>query len=898
MAFILVCAVGRPGGNGAGGGGTGGVRDVAAKRTGAGGGGERKQAGYWQSQENVARELRKFQAGRGVSVYVMPTGAELRGAGRVDLYRGVQKFGGFNNCARILGFTPRHDERKEAGYWQSRENVARELRAFQAARGVSENLMPTATELRETGRVDLYRGVQRFGGFWKCARVLGLEPARHPRGYWRAALAPELRAVAVYLTPDTPMRMPTTLELRSIGRTDILNAVRAAGGVHVAATEAGLVRHKYAVVEVAKDDEKSAKKIKHSDGMNDTREREQQDMDLGNEGHEGHERHDVNSSDDEEKLLNGSNVQVEVEGGTLPEEYTDVRRRHQTEIVESRRETQSVITTVRKRANMGVDVGSGGGGVSLSVGADLQGRRRRGYWSEFEILEMELRTYTARHGLPGLMPRRVELRRDGRYDLVYAIMKFGGFSTVAAKLHLVWVGPCNFWRNMSNLRRRLMAFVRRNGPSGQMPSMQRLHHLGRTDLMHGVALHGGVMHVARRLNLQVKYVRKRTHTATGALSVYDYWTQPENVVRELREFLLIVPLQYRAFMPSSVTFVQAGRTDLANAIRDHGGWTYYALRLGLKLNLERKWRRFWVHPDNVHKELMQYVKDRYGDWDFPGVAPAQAHEEDEEEEQLTTDTAPTDITYVPSLEMLKRDGRPDIALAIQRNHGGEAQFFNMYPLLRVAEDTVQIQPVDRLRNWNTYKQELHRWTIAHGVIGTMPKHLDLIRAGRHDLRYATLHHGGTELVASRCGLILCNETNPGWLHAWLGLMAGRLQIVLSTSPSDTRAKFQSELEQPAVRPPIPQTQPYRLHSAFAIRTKRKRNNRKRALALRKKMQSQDGEIKEVESAQSAQEREFAQRREEKLKNVQFDRLSSITEQELEQLRARYQHMVADDIIKP
>lgn len=207
--------------------------------------------------------------------------------------------------------------------------------------------MPTVTELRGAGRVDLYHGVQRFGGFNKCTRILGLTPARHPRGYWRAALAPELRAVAMYLTPDTPKRMPTTLEFRNIGRTDILNAVQAVGGVHVATTEAGLVQRKYAreVLGDSGKDEKAVKtpdengnyvQSKPSKEVKDTEEGQCEDvgndvngvnqvdrtseMNVANEMNQvdrTDRTNEVNNSVGEVKQLNITNVQVRYRKSTL-----------------------------------------------------------------------------------------------------------------------------------------------------------------------------------------------------------------------------------------------------------------------------------------------------------------------------------------------------------------------------------------------------------------------------------------------------------------------------------------------------------------------------------------------------------------------------------------------------
>lgn len=127
------------------------------------------------------------------------------------------------------------------------------------------------------------------------------------------------------------------------------------------------------------------------------------------------------------------------------------------------------------------------------------------------------------------MPFGHELRRHHRSDLCYAIHLHGGFSVVAGKLHLNWIGPISFWKNWSNLRRRLFADMEKWGYSG-MPIWSDLIMRGRVDLAFGIRLHQGFPAVAKAFGLEMTIpTRPRL-----------YWNDPENVVIELKELIALL----------------------------------------------------------------------------------------------------------------------------------------------------------------------------------------------------------------------------------------------------------------------------------------------------------------------------------------------------------------------
>lgn len=602
----------------------------------------------------------------------------------------------FTNVAFTLPYCSA-TTRKPQGYWKSTTNLYRELKEFRASHGGDAALLPTASELLDARRFDLYRAVQRQGGFAVCARRLGLSAKRRPRGYWSKCLRTELRAF-VALNGSAPGSMPSTSALRVLGRTDILSAVQQAGGVGAAARTAGLSPLKRPRAALVAEGASS-----HTS-----------DMTM--------QSPDSTPSRAERRTLGALKTELRKFAGA----HCDGRQPLQRELARARR--HDLLNALR--AHGGLCTVSERAG--LVPGGSTAERRPRGYWERFETLEVEMRAYTAHRGIPGLMPRRDQLLRVGRRDLCYAIEKHGGFSSVSARLHLMWVGPSNYWRVFRNLRKRLLAFVRVHGPRDVMPTTLRLYQKGRTDLMYGIALHGGVMVVAGKIGLSVRFARRPI----------NFWTKPVNITRELHWFLSTEPQENRTCMPTSVALVRAGRVDLANAVRDHGGWIYYAQHCGLRFVFTRRVHGFWQDERNVFKELLLYVSERYGDWDFPGVAPSDSQREG--------------CIFVPSLEMLKRDGRSDIAFAIQRYQGGERAFAVRHGLT-IAKDTVLVQPVESLKKWGCFSVELECWIGQYGAVGVMPKREDFIRTGRHDLRYAMYLHGGCGNVAKRIGLVICDS---------------------------------------------------------------------------------------------------------------------------------------------
>src|SRR5262249_30766842 len=141
-----------------------------------------KPPGYWNDFSNVERELLEFAKTNGNK---MPTYRNLHKAGRSDLATGIRKQGGVLKVANRLNLKLEGRKTKTQGYWKNLSNVKRELRRFIEVYGVP-GTMPSYSELKKAGRLDLARAISKHGGYLLLAEQLGLKfsYAMKPSGYW------------------------------------------------------------------------------------------------------------------------------------------------------------------------------------------------------------------------------------------------------------------------------------------------------------------------------------------------------------------------------------------------------------------------------------------------------------------------------------------------------------------------------------------------------------------------------------------------------------------------------------------------------------------------------------------------------------------------------------------
>lgn len=692
--------------------------------------------------------------------------------------------------------------------------------------------MPTAAQLLAAGRVDLCRAVQRHGGFAGNARRTGLSSVRRPRINHPLSFIKQQLPQLIQQNGLEPHVMPSAAHLRSLGRSDLIAAVVAAGGFLSVAAKLGLVPARLT-------NRKSLQLAPHERVHLQLSPQEQPSTSAKRKRRQKHYWNQWRN--------------LEAELHTFSELHCNGYMPMQRQLLDANR--SDLFNAVRLHGGMATVARR----AALAPAPSYASKRPHGYWSDPAVLHAQLLTFTARNGYHGLMPTRRQLRKAGRADIAYAVEKHGGYSSIAADLHFVWHGPCSYWRVFRNVQRRLMAYMRSQQLRDVMPSVHRMHRDGRIDLVHGIATHGGIMVVAERIGLRVVYPRRKP----------EYWEKPANIQREVHSILRLQPLEARKFMPSSVALVQMGRADLAAAIRDHGGWVYYAQQLGLRFAFETRTQGFWQREENVVIEIRDYMQKRYGSWEHPGKEP---------EKETNNGDRSKNAMYIPAIDMLQRDGRSDIAFAIERYHDGIEEFAARNGF-QVAEDVMHTMPVGELLRWHRFVPALRMWVATHGSNDIMPTKQDFIRTGRHDLRYATYAHGGTRTVAKRLHLSFIEKPVDLWLPGWLGLQAAKLGYVLSIADEnlpESRSKLISRYERDLDSSVIGQ---YRRIMTTTVR--------------RIVHDGSGGDIGRRRGPRASQRIGARKNANSESDQDSFWRMSK---KELEKLRARYRHLPSDDII--
>ncbi|KAH9551047.1 hypothetical protein CY35_10G104200 [Sphagnum magellanicum] len=74
---------------------------------------QRKPRGYWDDLQNIHKEIALFQKEHGKDSTFMPTRKSLERAGRYDLARSLEKWGGLQEVARVLGLKVRKRQKSQ-----------------------------------------------------------------------------------------------------------------------------------------------------------------------------------------------------------------------------------------------------------------------------------------------------------------------------------------------------------------------------------------------------------------------------------------------------------------------------------------------------------------------------------------------------------------------------------------------------------------------------------------------------------------------------------------------------------------------------------------------------------------------------------------------------------------
>ena len=132
------------------------------------------------------------------------------------------------------------------------------------------------------------------------------------------------------------------------------------------------------------------------------------------------------------------------------------------------------------------------------------------------------------------------------------------------------IKPIGHWDGFTNIERALSAYIDEYGTSGVMPTLSELQKAGQNSLVNAITQkHGGMAPVADRLGFQLSSTAKPP----------SYWDNIEHIELAIHEFNEARGMS--SVMPKVGELKKAGRSDLASAITNHGGFPALAYQFDL-----------------------------------------------------------------------------------------------------------------------------------------------------------------------------------------------------------------------------------------------------------------------------------------------------------------------------
>jgi hypothetical protein len=183
---------------------------------------------YRDNIEHIEIAVREFNEVCGTPG-AMPTGSELKKAGRIDLASAITNHGGFPSLAERFGLLYTYTAKPDR-YWEDFANVRQEILDFNQAQGISGR-MPTTIELRNAGKHSLTAAINAHGGFPAVAKRLKFTTTTKSNGYWDDFANVEQELLAFIQEHGSPGVMPTVKALEDAGRSNLVFAINKHGGV-------------------------------------------------------------------------------------------------------------------------------------------------------------------------------------------------------------------------------------------------------------------------------------------------------------------------------------------------------------------------------------------------------------------------------------------------------------------------------------------------------------------------------------------------------------------------------------------------------------------------------------------------------------------------------------------
>jgi hypothetical protein len=536
---------------------------------------------------------------------VMPTGGELKKAGRTDLASAITNHGGFPALAEQFGLLYTYTAKPDH-YWEDFANVQKEILDFNQAQGISGR-MPTTIELRDAGKHSLTAAINAHGGFSSVAKRLKLTTTTKPNGYRDDFANLEQELLAFIQEHGKQGVMPTHQEFSVTKRSDLLFAIHKHGGVATVRERLGLRTppkrpgpwDDFSRVEQELYTFMDTQGIA---GVMPTREQLKQsgrgDLIAAIDTHGG-------------SFAVAQRLQLQLTSGNKPNGYWDDFA-HIEEAVKSFLITSSTPETMPtlaqlKQAGQGdlvtaIAKHGGVGAVAQRLGLQLGSfSRPNGYWNDFSHVEQELRSFIEEQGNIGVMPTGAQLEDAGYGNLLHGIAKHGGLLAVAQRLGLKVSSnakPYGYWNDFAHLERELHQYIQERGILGVMPTQSELNQAHRQDLINAIRrFHGGFAAVAQRLGLQQHSSGKQA----------GYWKDFANVERELRSWIARHGLP--GTMPTQQMLRQAGQTGLSTAIIKHGGFPAVAQQLGLTYTYTAKPAGYWNDFSHIEQAVNAFIEE-------------------------------------------------------------------------------------------------------------------------------------------------------------------------------------------------------------------------------------------------------------------------------------------------
>jgi len=366
----------------------------------------------------------------------------------------------------------------------------------------------------------------------------------------------------------------------------------------------------------------------------------------------------------------------------------------------------------------------------------------KNYWKSWENFERELRAemmkeYRDKDGVfkkAGELPTKPQLERAKRSDLSNAAADHGGFHAIRRKMGQDELRvEAGYWKDWERFRSELEKEIAKEyrdkdgnvfKRAGEFPTKSHLKE-ERPDLNSACRYHGGLNAIRRKVGWRIIRIEN------------GYWKNWDNFESEIWYEIACeyvdekgVVIKKAGEFPTQMQLQMAGRFDLGNAVKRHGGLT--AIRRKMGHDLIQTESGYWKNWDNFESEIWYETACEYTD--ERGVVKKAG--------------------VVPTYQQLRLAGRSDLINAF-KYYGG------MNSVRRKLGQGVNKVESGYWKDWERFRSELEKemaqeYKDAAGTVfkkaGEFPTKTQLDMAGRSDLASAAAeYHGGINSIRRKMG---------------------------------------------------------------------------------------------------------------------------------------------------